>query len=75
VKCEMPGCRRELDPNDTYETDVPPDDKHKPRFRKVCGKCYKKLHGAATGQVGAGRQELTEGKTCKPVAVSQLALL
>ena len=67
MTCEMPGCRRKLDPDETYETDIGG------QYRRVCKKCYEK--GAATGQVGAGRQELTEGKTCKPVAVSQLALL
>ena len=76
MTCELPGCRRKLDPDDTYETDIPPDNNHKGQYRKVCGKCYKKLAGVATDQVGAGRQELTEGKTCKPVAVpGQLSLI
>jgi hypothetical protein len=39
MKCEMPGCRRELDPDDTYETDVGGT------YRKVCKKCYQKAIG------------------------------
>ena len=54
MKCEMPGCRREIDPDDTRETDVPPDAKHGLKYRHVCGKCYEKL--AAT-QVGARRKK------------------
>ena len=54
MKCEMPGCRRELDPDDTRETDVPPDAKHGLKYRRVCGKCYEKL---VTTRVGAGRKE------------------
>ena len=76
MTCEMPGCRRKLDPNVTYETDMPPDDKHKGQYRRVCGKCYEKLTGVATGQVGAGRQGSTEGKTSKLVAAPvQLSLI
>ena len=73
MKCEMPGCRRELDPDDMYETDTAPDSKHKSQYRRVCGKCYRKVNGGAATQAGVGRQELTEGKTSKAV-VTQLAL-
>ena len=69
MKCEIPGCRRVLDPDDTYEMSV--NGKHK----DVCRKCYEKLNGTAIGQVGVGRQGSTKGSACKPVAAPiQLSL-
>jgi len=72
MKCEMPGCQRVLKPDDTYETDKAPDSKHKPQYRQVCGKCYRRVNGVATVQAGEGRQGSTEGETSKTVA-AQLA--
>ena len=44
MKCEMPGCRRELDPDETYETDSGG------KYRKVCRKCYEKLSATICAQ-------------------------
>jgi len=69
MKCEIPGCHRALDPDDTYETDSGGE------YRKVCRKCYEKLNGVAITQAGAGRQGSTKGSACKPVAAPiQLSL-
>lgn len=66
MKCEMPGCRRELDPDDTRETDVPPDAKHGLKYRQVCGKCYRRVN-VATDRA----ERSTEGTTGEAL---QLAL-
>jgi len=69
MKCEIPGCRRVLDPDDTYETDSGGE------YRKVCRECYEKLNGAVITQAGAGRPGSAEGKACKAVtAPIQLSL-
>ena len=69
MKCEMPGSRRELDPDNTFETDAGG------KYKRVCGKCYEKLTGAAVTQAGAGRRGSTEGKTSKVgAAPDQLVL-
>ena len=66
MKCEMPGCRREIDPDDTRETDVPPDAKHGLKYRWVCGKCYRRVNGAATDRAGRS----TEGTTSETLQMA-----
>ena len=59
MKCEMPGCQRMLKPDDTYETDKAPDAKHKPKYRWVCGKCYRRVNGEATDRVEQSAEGMT----------------
>ena len=65
MKCEMPGCQRVLKHEDTYETDMPPDAKHKPQYRRVCGKCYRRVN-AATDRAGRS----TEGTTSETIQMA-----
>ena len=71
MKCPELKCGVELDPDDSYETDLRMDPRQKLKLRGVCGKCYKKIlrrNGVATVQAGAGRS--TEGTTSETLQMA-----